>query len=82
MLLLLFYLTPVFYDASAVPAPYQPFYRLNPMLHLINAYRAILIRGELPDMLSLLGLCLLTAVLLWLGYTIFMRASYRFVEEL
>jgi lipopolysaccharide transport system permease protein len=82
LLLLLFYLTPIFYDASAVPARYQPFYRLNPMVYLIDAYRAILIRGTLPDGLSLLGLSTLAGVLLWVGYTTFTWMSYRFVEEL
>jgi lipopolysaccharide transport system permease protein len=81
-LMLLFYLTPVFYDASMVPARYQTFYRLNPMLHLITAYRAILIQGNLPDLRVLLALGVLVGVLLWLGHTVFTRASYRFVEEL
>ncbi|MGH8064310.1 MAG: ABC transporter permease, partial [Candidatus Entotheonellia bacterium] len=49
VLQLLFYLTPVFYEASAIPVRYQPLYRLNPMVHLLDAYRAILMRGELPD---------------------------------
>ncbi len=79
---LLFYLTPVFYDASMVPARYQALYHLNPMFHLITAYRAILIQGNLPDLRALLALGLLVAVSLWLGHTVFTRASYRFVEEL
>jgi lipopolysaccharide transport system permease protein len=82
MLLLLFYLTPVFYDAKAVPARYWSLYRLNPMMHLIDAYRAILIWGKEPDGLVLVGIGIVASGLLWLGYSIFTRASYRFVEEL
>ncbi len=82
LLLLLFYLTPVFYDAKAVPARYWPLYRLNPMLHLIDAYRAILIWGEGPDGLLLVGMGVFAAGLLWLGYSLFTRVSYRFIEEL
>jgi len=81
-LMLLFYLTPVFYDASILPARYQAFYRLNPMMHLITAYRAILIHGNLPDLGALLALGVLVGVLLWLGHMVFKRASTRFVEEL
>jgi len=81
-LMLLFYLTPVFYDASMIPARYQTLYHLNPMLHLITAYRAILIQGNLPDLRVLLALGVLGGVLLWLGHTVFTRASYHFVEEL
>jgi lipopolysaccharide transport system permease protein len=82
LLQLLFYLTPVFYDATAIPAHYQLLYRLNPMALLIGAYRAILLRGELPDCLSLLVLGVLTTGLLALSYMVFMRESSRFVEEL
>ena len=81
-LMLLFYLTPVFYDASALSQRYQAFYRLNPLFHLITAYRAILIYGELPDITTLLMLGALAGLFLWLGHTVFTRASYRFVEEL
>jgi len=82
VLQLLFYLTPVFYDASAIPARYQLLYGLNPMIHLLNAYRAILLRGELPEPLwSLLVLGLLAIGLLIFSYGHFTRVSYRFVEE-
>jgi lipopolysaccharide transport system permease protein len=83
LLQLLFYLTPVFYEANAIPARYQLFYWLNPMAHLIEAYRAILMRGEIPDHLSsLVVLGLLAAGLLAVGFVHFTRVSYRFVEEL
>jgi lipopolysaccharide transport system permease protein len=81
-LLLAFYLSPVFYDASAIPARYQLFYHLNPMVNLLGAYRAVLMEGELPHTLPILVIGVLGTGLLWLGYTIFMRASYHFVEEL
>lgn len=81
-LMLLFYLTPVFYDASIIPARFQVFYQLNPMVHLITAYRAILIQGDLPDLRALLALGVLGGTLLWLGNAVFKRASTGFVEEL
>jgi len=81
-LMLLFYLTPVFYDASILPARYRALYNLNPMVHLITAYRAVLIQGGLPDLRALLILGVLVGGVLWLGYTVFTRASCHFVEEL
>ena len=81
-LMLLFYLTPIFYDASIFPQRLRMVYRLNPLVHLVGAYRAVLTRGELPDMWSLLILGISAAGLLWLGLTAFTRASYGFVEEL
>lgn len=79
---LLFYLTPIFYDASAVPEHYKVFYYLNPMAHLVKAYRAVLIQGVPPDWPSLLALSIIAVALLRLGYQVFLQASYRFVEEL
>jgi ABC-type polysaccharide/polyol phosphate export permease len=52
------------------------------MVHLMDAYRAILIRGELPDQPSLLVLSVITAGLFFFGYMVFTRASYHFIEEL
>ena len=82
VLLLGFYLSPVFYDVSAIPQGYQALYHLNPMVVLIDAYRQILLRGQLPGALDLLVLSLVSAGLLWLGYRIFIRASAQFAEEL
>ena len=79
---LLFYLTPVFYSTSNVPTRSRVFYKLNPMLHLITAYRAILIEGTVPDLGALLVVAALGVATLWVGHAVFTRASYRFVEEL
>lgn len=82
VLLLLFYLSPVFYDTARVPDRYQTAYRLNPMVTLIEAYRAIFMRGQWPDAASLLLLGAISLVLLFLGHRIFTRASHAFAEEL
>lgn len=82
LLLLLFYLTPVFYRADAVPEQYQFIYNLNPLNHLLNAYRQVLIAGELPSLQPLVVISIVSLGLLALGYTYFRRASAHFVEEL
>lgn len=81
-LLLGFYLTPVFYNASAIPEKYQAIYRLNPMLNLIESYRLILLYGQLPSLLSMVELGLVSSILLFIGFGVFKAASDRFVEEL
>jgi lipopolysaccharide transport system permease protein len=82
LLLLGFYLTPIFYDASAIPARYQLLYHLNPMVPLTEAYRFVLMQGRLPDLAMLLVLSIVTVILLYVGYHIFTRASVQFAEEL
>src|SRR5215510_5023849 len=62
---LLFFLSPVFYKTSDLPAQYQWLYRLNPMVYLIDAYRAILLSGVLPDGMALLVLSVPTLGILF-----------------
>lgn len=77
-----FYLTPIFYDLNDVPANYLPFYKLNPMVHLVNSYRDLLIWGRQPDWLSLLILAAITIGLLPISHRFFTRQSHHFVEEI
>lgn len=81
LLQLLFFLTPVFYHADMVPERYQSLYRVNPMVHLLEAYRGILLDGVWPRGTTLLALGMLAAVLLVLGLKLFTSVNYRFVEE-
>lgn len=82
LLPLALFLAPVFYDSRAIPASYQLFYHLNPIVHLLAAYRAVLIRGELPNLFSLLILAVVTGSFLLLCYGIFKKASGHFDEDL
>jgi homopolymeric O-antigen transport system permease protein len=79
---LLFYLTPIFYAAETVPSVVQPLYRINPMAHIVDAYRAVLLKGELPSPQSLLIVTIASSMMLLLGVTWFVRASHRFADEL
>ena len=82
VLFLMFYLTPVFYDGTSIPARYQPIYQLNPMTHLLSAYRSIFIAGEFPAARPLIILAIISVGILSAGYGVFLRAHNRFVEEL
>ncbi len=81
-LLLGFYLSPVFYDPAAIPAAYQAVYRLNPMVSLIEAYRALLLHGQLPAPGPLLIWAGIGAAVLLLTVRMFQRMSVHFAEEL
>lgn len=81
-LMLFFYLTPVFYTAESVPDRYKVVYEANPLVHLLEAYRAVLLNGRWPDPLPLLLIAAGSAALLWFSARAFVRASHHFVEEL
>jgi lipopolysaccharide transport system permease protein len=82
LLLLGFYLSPVFYDSSSIPPQYQTLYHLNPLAVLIDAYRQILMDGQFPEWGGLMIMGLVSIGLLWAGYGIFHRSSQNFAEEL
>jgi lipopolysaccharide transport system permease protein len=81
LLLLGFFLTPVFYRPASVPTSFQALYIVNPMAHLITAYREVLIEGRWPDVPALVIIGTAGTVLLWLGHRMFTRASVDFAEE-
>jgi lipopolysaccharide transport system permease protein len=82
LLRLLFFLTPVFYSLSNVPEQYRGWYLLNPMVHLLEAYRAVLVLGESPNWLGLGGVSVGAIALLVIAQAFFRQQSHRFVEEL
>ena len=82
LLRLFFFLTPIFYQAEVIPTRFQPFYRLNPLVPLLEAYRSVFIDTILPDWSSLILPTVLALLCLYVGHWNFMRVNYRFVEEL
>jgi len=74
------YSVPLIYPVSAVPESLRPFYMLNPMASIINAYRAILVYGGWPDFNYLL-LAFVTSTLIFLaGYGFFSKAARNFAD--
>ena len=81
LLLLGFFVTPVFYRPGLLPPGYQVLYTFNPMAHLISAYRDVLISHDWPDLWGLGGVGVAAMALLWCGRRLFDRASVKFAEE-
>jgi ABC-type polysaccharide/polyol phosphate export permease len=77
-----YYITPIFYDSSAIPQKYLTFLMWNPMTHVVSAYREVLMNGKTPNLQILLWLAATSLGVLLVGYYYFKRASYRFLEEL
>ena len=82
ILMLGFYLAPVFYDSHSIPRNYQTLYGLNPMVHLLNAYRSVLIQGRSPDWVPLAAITGMSIVILICTFAMFNRASHHFIEDL
>jgi lipopolysaccharide transport system permease protein len=79
---LLFYATPIFYRRSSVPSRYDLLYALNPMAHLIDAYRTVFLDGRWPNLGMLALLCLAGAAGARVGYAVYRALEHQFYDEL
>ena len=77
-----FYMSGVFYDINRVGDDARWVFNLNPMVHIVEAYRDILIRGVLPDWIYLLGTFIVSSAVIFVSYRQFERQSGRFLEEI
>jgi homopolymeric O-antigen transport system permease protein len=81
-LLLGFYLTPVFYEASAAPSSLSWVYTYNPLARLIEAERSILLDGTWPKAGPLVVLALVLLVAAAGAFAAFRRVQHRLPDEL
>lgn len=82
VLMAAFYGTPIVYKLEQLPANLQVIMQLNPMTHLINAYRDIFYYQQMPN-LKMLGIILLIGLALTVvGYFIFKKLQKGFAEQL
>ncbi len=76
------YLTPVLYSYEIIPEQYRFLFNLNPMTHVINAYRTILYDHTVPDLSTLISALIMGFVVLIVGWIVFSKLKKRFAEEL
>ena len=79
LLMMLNFLTPIFYPESIIPAQFQTIYHMNPLYQIIYFMRTIIIDGVSPTPITYLYCTLSCGVTLLLGLWIFRRNQDRFV---
>ena len=77
-----FFLSPIFYNVDIIPMKYRYVYNLNPLVHLLNAYRAAIMQREIPNFYALGIILLFSLFLLFCGLRFFNNMRFQFVEEL
>ncbi|NQY25928.1 MAG: ABC transporter permease [Piscirickettsiaceae bacterium] len=66
-LMFLFFLSGVLFDVSKAPESIQAYLKLNPMLHMINAFRSVFLKNEWPDWQALLIVTVCSSILFLLA---------------
>ncbi len=77
---IMFYLTPILYSVSDIPQHYQFLALINPLVPLIDAYRAILLYNTMPDIVSLFYPLVAGVSLMFLGYRYFKQRERLIVD--
>ncbi|MFN2233141.1 MAG: ABC transporter permease [Anaerolineales bacterium] len=74
-----FYASPIIYPITTIPEQYRSLYFLNPMAGILEAYRDILINGQIPGAYMIPAI-VISLVLLAFGYWFFKRVEFLFAD--
>lgn len=74
-----FYASPVIYPVSVVPEWLRPFYYLNPMTGILEAYRDVLLYNNFPGP-YLLPAVVVSFIIFLGGYWLFKRVEFQFAD--
>ena len=76
-----FYATPILYLPSTLPELFQKVLNLNPMTHILYAYRNAFMYHTVPDIKIMLILVVMSVVVCFIGYKIFKKLEKGFAEQ-
>jgi lipopolysaccharide transport system permease protein len=76
------FLSPVFYQATALPENYRFLFYLNPLTLVIEQTRDVLFWGKTPDFAMLGIYWLVTVIVAWLGFAWFQKTRKGFADVL
>lgn len=76
----LFYITPIIYPSSMIPARFGGIGVFNPLTSLIDAYRDILLYNTPPDLTTLYYPIVLASLMTYVGYLSFKQHEKRLVD--
>ncbi len=82
MVTALLFMTPIFYPIQAIPNQYRFYLELNPLAHVVEQARDVMIHGTVPDTLELLLSWVVGLLVLWLGYAWFQKTRSGFADVL
>jgi ABC-2 type transport system permease protein len=77
-----FFMTPIVFQFAAVPEHLKPWFRLNPVLPFIDAYRDVLVDATVPPASRLVVCAAIGIGTFAVCYASFDRLKGRVVEEL
>lgn len=77
-----FFLSPIIYPSTIIPAKYLKYYLLNPLARVILVCQRLVLYGEVPQFSSFLAIILMVTVILGAGYVLFKYLEPKFARSL
>lgn len=78
---MLFYATPILYQSTLFPEKIRWILYLNPMTQIIEAYRNIFLYHQLPGVMGILYVIIVSLIIFALGLAIFRKLEKGFAEQ-
>lgn len=78
---MMFYVTPILYSVELFPENLRQLLYLNPFTEIVAAYRDIFMYHQIPELMPMLYVIIVTAVFYFLGLFIFRKLEKGFAEE-
>jgi lipopolysaccharide transport system permease protein len=82
MVQILLFISPVFYQITAVPALIRPIMYINPLTTILSGFRRIILWRDMLPWWAWTGWIVLTALMAWLAYVWFMKTKKGFSDVL
>ena len=76
----LFWLVPIFYSFEAIPPKYAELYQFNPVAAMVLCLRAILMKAEMPHLVTLERLTMVSVCTFLVGLLVFHKGKRSFYE--
>ena len=80
LVMVLLFLSPIFYPLSALPQPYRDIAALNPLTFVIEELRKVTLLGTFPDWMGLVTYLAAAVLVALVGHAVFQKARRGFAD--
>ncbi len=80
LIMLLMFVTPIFYPEDLIPVRFQWLVRVNPIARLVSMYRDVVMAAQMPSLPEILITGLVCLAVFMFGYVWFMRTKSIFAD--
>lgn len=80
LIMLLMFITPIFYPEDLIPARFQWLITFNPIAQLVSMYRDVVMAAQVPSLPEILVTGLICLLVFMFGYVWFMRTKSIFAD--